>query len=106
MSRTFRRKKIKSDTVKDWNQYSPLVKEWFQENKYPFLKTVEAILKMEESKYHRDNQSGEWSAPNYFGKGLNKQVKHHNKLNLIRSLREETDFIEIPLKKDSGYDYW
>lgn len=104
MSRTYRRKHKKSHTAESWNSYSECVRNWYRD-RYPG-KTDEEIIHLQDVKYHCDNHPGEWSPTSAFNKGLHTKVKNKNRLNLIRCLRTGDEFVEIPMKRDSGYQFF
>lgn len=104
MSRTYRRKKATPKFPDYWRETAEWHKDWYRKRN-PGL-TDEEIVRKRCVEYHADNHSGEWNPPSYFGKKLNKKVKRDNRLNLIRCLRIDEEFVEIPLKRDSGHDYF
>ena len=104
MSRTYRRKSSKSHAENAWKTYTEFTRNWYR-NRNPG-RTDEEIIHLRDVEYHCDNHPGEWSPPSGYGKALNRKVKRDNRLNLIRCLRNDEEFVEIPLKKDSGHDYF
>jgi hypothetical protein len=104
MARTYRRKNRKSQFVEAWNSYSEHIRNWYRDRNPG--KTDKEIIHLHEVEYHCDNHPGEWSPTSAFNKGLYIKVKNKNRLNLIRCLRTEDEFVEIPLKRDSGYQYF
>lgn len=104
MARTYRRKKASSPFPAYWRETSECVKDWYRK-RHPGL-TDEEIVRKKCVEYHSENHPGEWNPPSGFGKALNKKVKRDNRLNLICCLRYDEEFVEIPLKRDSGHDYF
>jgi hypothetical protein len=104
MARTYRRKQETSPFPKYWGELTEGLRDWYRERN-PGL-TDEEIVRKKCVEYHVDNHPGQWNPPSGFGKALNKKVKRDNRLNLIRCLRNDEEFIEIPLKKDSGERYF
>jgi hypothetical protein len=104
MARTYRRKKASSPFPKYWGELTEGLRDWYRERN-PGL-TDEDIVRSKCVEYHADNHPGQWNPPSGFGKALNKKVKRDNRLNLIRCLRNDEEFIEIPVKRDSGHDYF
>lgn len=104
MARTYRRKKSTSPFPDYWRETTEGIRDWYRERN-PGL-TDEQIVRLECVEYHAENHPGEWSPPSYYGKGLNKLVKRKNRLNLIRCLRNDEEFVEILSKKDSGERYF
>lgn len=104
MSRTFRRKNKKSHTARLWNSYSESVRNWLRK-RYPG-KTDKEIIHLEDVDYHSDNRPGKWSPTSAFNKMLHTRVKNENRLNLIRCLRTGDEFVEVPMKRDSGYQFF
>lgn len=104
MARTYRRKHGTPPFPQYWRRMSERLRDWYRERS-PGL-TDEQIVRLECVEYHADNHSGEWNTPSYYGKGLNKMVKRKNRLNLIRCLRNDEEFVEILSKKDSGERYF
>lgn len=104
MARTYRRKNGTPPFPQYWRECNERIRDWYRDRN-PGL-TDEEIVRKECVGYHADNHPGWWSPPSYWGKGLNKKIKRKNRLNLIRCLCNDEEFVEIPLKKDSGYDYF
>ena len=104
MSRTYRRKNTKAPIKTDWCGYGEFLRRYYRD-KYPHLNDEE-IIKREAVEYHKENHPGEWNVPGGYGKWLNKKVKNRNRLTLIRDLRNDGEFDMIPIKKDSGWQYW
>lgn len=104
MARTYRRKNNKSHTAESWNSYNECVRNWYR-RRYPG-KTDKEIIHLKDVEYHCDNHPGEWNPPSGYSRWLNKKVKNKNRLKLIRVLRTGEEFVEIPIKRDSGYQYF
>lgn len=104
MSRTIRRKASKARYEQAWNNYYEHTRNWYRK-RFPG-KTDAEIVHVLDVHYHCDNHPGEWNPPSGFGRWLSKKVKNDNRLKLIKCLRTDEEFVEIPLKKDSGYSYF
>ena len=104
MARTYRRKQATPPFPKYWGETTEWHRDWYRKRN-PGL-TDEEIVRRKCIEYHSDNHSGQWNPPSDFGKELNRKIKRDNRLNLIRCLRNDEEFVEIPLKKDSGHDYF
>jgi hypothetical protein len=104
MARTYRRKKASSPFPDYWRELDERVRDWYRK-RHPGL-TDEEIVRKKCVEYHAENHPGQWNPPSGFGRALNRKVKRDNRLNLIRCLRYDEEFVEIPVKRDSGHDYF
>jgi len=104
MARTYRRKQATPPFLKYWGETTEWHRDWYRK-RHPGLSDDE-IVRKKCVEYHSENHPGQWNPPSGFGKALNRKVKRDNRLNLIRCLRYDDEFVEIPLKRDSGHDYF
>ena len=104
MARTYRRKKASSPFPDYWRELDECIRDWYRKRHHGM--TDEEIVRKKCVEYHKENHPGEWNVPGGYGKWLNKKVKNRNRLTLIRDLRNDGEFDMIPIKKDSGWQYW
>lgn len=106
MSRTYRRKGSLSTISKVWHNYSQFNRDWLVK-KNPKAKSLKEAIFYEESKYHRDNHSGEYNYTQYGKRQFKIYERVMFKAQLSRFFQyPETEIQSFPFNKVCRHFYY